>query len=259
MRTTRGLERVHAVYRRLDDDFIDPLEFRADSMLGVPGPRARLPRGHRRDRQRARHRRRRRQGRLPLRAGDDPLLPRRGADAGERAHVPAHAIPSSSSTCSSASTSSSSSRRASRAARACRSARARPTRSSRSSRTPSRANPERWIAQEVVKLSTVPTAGRDGALAPRHVDLRPFAVFGERDRHRARRPHARRARGGVDDRQLLARRRLEGHLGARGRRARTTAPSRGCPTRSRRRCRTCATAAGPGRPSSSSSGRDGPA
>jgi uncharacterized circularly permuted ATP-grasp superfamily protein len=42
-----------------------------------------------------------------------------------------------------------------------------------------RAHPERWIAQEVVKLSTVPTAGVDGRLAPRHVDLRPFAVFGE--------------------------------------------------------------------------------
>ena len=28
---------MHAVYRRLDDDFVDPLEFRADSMLGVPG------------------------------------------------------------------------------------------------------------------------------------------------------------------------------------------------------------------------------
>ncbi len=37
MRTTAGLKRVHAVYRRLDDDFIDPLEFRPDSMLGVPG------------------------------------------------------------------------------------------------------------------------------------------------------------------------------------------------------------------------------
>src|SRR5436853_619549 len=37
MRTTSGLERVHAIYRRLDDDFIDPLEFRPDSMLGVPG------------------------------------------------------------------------------------------------------------------------------------------------------------------------------------------------------------------------------
>ena len=34
-------------------------------------------------------------------------------------------------------------------------------------------------AQEVVRLSTVPTALPDGTLAPRHVDLRPFAVFGE--------------------------------------------------------------------------------
>src|SRR5450631_1894729 len=37
MRTTSGLARVNAIYRRLDDDFIDPLEFRPDSMLGVPG------------------------------------------------------------------------------------------------------------------------------------------------------------------------------------------------------------------------------
>ena len=37
MRTTSGLARVHAVYRRLDDDFVDPLEFRPDSLLGVPG------------------------------------------------------------------------------------------------------------------------------------------------------------------------------------------------------------------------------
>ena len=37
MRTTGGLQRVHAIYRRLDDDFVDPLEFRPDSLLGVPG------------------------------------------------------------------------------------------------------------------------------------------------------------------------------------------------------------------------------
>lgn len=37
MRTTKGLKRVDVVYRRIDDDFIDPLAFRADSMLGVPG------------------------------------------------------------------------------------------------------------------------------------------------------------------------------------------------------------------------------
>lgn len=37
MRTTQGFQRVDVIYRRLDDDFIDPLTFRPDSMLGVPG------------------------------------------------------------------------------------------------------------------------------------------------------------------------------------------------------------------------------
>jgi uncharacterized circularly permuted ATP-grasp superfamily protein len=37
MRTTRGLKRVDVIYRRIDDDFIDPVVFRKDSVLGVPG------------------------------------------------------------------------------------------------------------------------------------------------------------------------------------------------------------------------------
>ena len=37
MRTTKGLERVDVIYRRIDDDFLDPLTFRSDSFLGVPG------------------------------------------------------------------------------------------------------------------------------------------------------------------------------------------------------------------------------
>ncbi len=37
MRTTRGLERVDVLYRRIDDDFLDPTCFRPDSVLGVPG------------------------------------------------------------------------------------------------------------------------------------------------------------------------------------------------------------------------------
>jgi len=37
MRTTKGFERVDVIYRRIDDDFIDPESFRKDSMLGVPG------------------------------------------------------------------------------------------------------------------------------------------------------------------------------------------------------------------------------
>ena len=37
MRTTRGPKRVDIIYRRIDDDFLDPLAFRPDSSLGVPG------------------------------------------------------------------------------------------------------------------------------------------------------------------------------------------------------------------------------
>jgi uncharacterized circularly permuted ATP-grasp superfamily protein len=36
-RTTRGLQRVDVIYRRVDDDFLDPLSFRTESMLGVAG------------------------------------------------------------------------------------------------------------------------------------------------------------------------------------------------------------------------------
>jgi len=37
MRTTKGLQPVHVIYRRIDDDFLDPTVFRRDSALGVPG------------------------------------------------------------------------------------------------------------------------------------------------------------------------------------------------------------------------------
>jgi uncharacterized circularly permuted ATP-grasp superfamily protein len=37
MRTTRGPQRVEVIYRRIDDDYLDPTAFRPDSMLGVPG------------------------------------------------------------------------------------------------------------------------------------------------------------------------------------------------------------------------------
>ena len=37
MKTTRGLEQVHVIYRRIDDEYIDPLVFKPDSVLGVPG------------------------------------------------------------------------------------------------------------------------------------------------------------------------------------------------------------------------------
>lgn len=37
MKTTQGHQRVDVIYRRIDDDFLDPLVFRGDSLLGVPG------------------------------------------------------------------------------------------------------------------------------------------------------------------------------------------------------------------------------
>ncbi len=46
MRTTRGPKRVDVIYRRIDDDFLDPLAFRPDSMLGVPGLLSAYRAGH---------------------------------------------------------------------------------------------------------------------------------------------------------------------------------------------------------------------
>ncbi len=179
MRTTSGLQRVHAVYRRIDDDFADPLDFRADSLLGVPG----LLRAYRAgtvavanafgtgvaDDKAVYHY-------VPemirFYLGEEPLLdnvvtyllsdPEQREEALARRHELVF----------------------------------KPTGESGGKgvfigpRTPAdeldgladvvRAQPDRWIAQELVALSTVPTAQPDGTLAPRHVDLRPFAVFGEK-------------------------------------------------------------------------------
>lgn len=46
LRSTTGLERVDVVYRRIDDDFLDPEVYRADSMLGVPGLMRAYLKGH---------------------------------------------------------------------------------------------------------------------------------------------------------------------------------------------------------------------
>jgi uncharacterized circularly permuted ATP-grasp superfamily protein len=46
MRTTKGLERVDVIYRRIDDDFLDPEAFRKDSLLGVPGLMEAYKAGH---------------------------------------------------------------------------------------------------------------------------------------------------------------------------------------------------------------------
>ncbi len=84
MRTTDGLKRVDVIYRRVDDDFSDPLVFRARLFAGLRRPVQRLSRRQRHRDQRLRHRPRRRQGGLRLRAPHDPLLPRRGPHSAQR-------------------------------------------------------------------------------------------------------------------------------------------------------------------------------
>jgi uncharacterized circularly permuted ATP-grasp superfamily protein len=46
MKTTNGLQRVDVIYRRVDDEFLDPLVFNADSMLGVAGLMSAYRNGH---------------------------------------------------------------------------------------------------------------------------------------------------------------------------------------------------------------------
>jgi len=179
MRTTAGLRRVHAVYRRLDDAFVDPLEFRVDSLLGVPG----LVRAYRAgavaianafgtgvaDDKAVYHY-------VPQMIryylGEEPLLSNVETylltdpekleyvlgRIGELVVKPTGESGGKGVTIGPAAS----------------------EEELEELKVKLRANPERWIAQEVVNLSTVPTVGADGGLAPRHVDLRPFAVFGER-------------------------------------------------------------------------------
>jgi uncharacterized circularly permuted ATP-grasp superfamily protein len=178
MRTTRGLERVHAIYRRLDDDFIDPLEFRLDSMLGVPG----LVRAYR-------------AGTVALAnaigtgvaddkaiyhyvpqmirfyLGEEPILsnvptylmsdPDQREDALARMDELVFKPTGES------------------GGKGVFIGRSTPAEALAGLAEVIRAQPDKWIAQETVELSTVPTADGSGNLAPRHVDLRPFAVFGD--------------------------------------------------------------------------------
>jgi uncharacterized circularly permuted ATP-grasp superfamily protein len=178
IRTTNGLARVDAIYRRLDDAFIDPLEFRPDSLLGVPG----LIRAYRAgtvaianaigtgvadDKAVYRY--------VPeiirFYLDEEPLLENvptyllsnpdqlevalgrldelvfkpTGESGGKGVVIGPHADAVT----------------------------------LRQLERTIRADPTNWIAQQVIGLSTVPVVGPDGILSPRHVDLRPFAVFGE--------------------------------------------------------------------------------
>lgn len=177
MRTTKGLQRVDVIYRRIDDTFLDPSVFRADSMLGVPGLM---------DVYRA--------GRVSLAnapgngiaddkviyayvpeiiryyLAEDPILPNVPTyvcgDDKQRAHVLENID-----------------KMVVKAAnesggygmlvgpQATREEHAR-------FRDLIRDNPRNYIAQPMLGLSTVPTIV-DGHLEGRHVDLRPYVLFGD--------------------------------------------------------------------------------
>ena len=77
MRTTEGPKRVDVIYRRIDDDFLDPELFKPESILGVPGIMRAYRAGNITIANGCGDRCRRRQGDLHLHAGDRPLLLRR--------------------------------------------------------------------------------------------------------------------------------------------------------------------------------------
>ena len=75
-----------------------------------------------------------------------------------------------------------------------------------------KADPDNYIAQPTIQLSTAPTFV-DGGVEPRHVDLRPFILHGEETHDRARRADPRGAEARQPGGQFQPGRRLQGHLG----------------------------------------------
>jgi uncharacterized circularly permuted ATP-grasp superfamily protein len=178
MKTTKGLQRVDVIYRRIDDDFIDPKCFRKDSMLGVPGVME------------------------AYRAGNVTLANAPGTgvadDKAVYAYVPQiikyylneDAILKNVPTyvCSDEEqrkyvlehieelvvkpTNESGGYGITLGPRATKDELAKAARDVER-------NPRNYIAQPFLTLSTVPTIVGDG-LAPRHVDLRPFILYGDR-------------------------------------------------------------------------------
>jgi uncharacterized circularly permuted ATP-grasp superfamily protein len=175
MRTTRGMARVDVIYRRIDDTFLDPTAFRADSMLGVPGIMSVV-----------------RAGNLALAnapgtgvaddkvvyayvpaiiryyLGENPILPNVPTfvcfDPKQREHVLANldklVVKAANESGGYGMLMGPQASMAERTAFAAR----------------IRENPRNYIAQPLLALSRVPTFVGDGALEGRHVDLRPYIL-----------------------------------------------------------------------------------
>ncbi len=175
MRTTSGPQRIHVVYRRIDDDFLDPLPFRFDSVLGIPGILNSARAGHvtianavgngvADDKAVYPH--------VPdlidYYLGETPILPNVETydlqDPDQRSFVldrmdrmvlkPSDASGGSGLLIGTKAS----------------------VEELEATRERVLEDPRGWIAQPVVTFSTAPTAVDDGQLGPRHVDLRPFAV-----------------------------------------------------------------------------------
>ncbi len=175
MRTVRGARPIHVVYRRIDDEYLDPVHFVPDSLLGVPGllnaaragnvavanavgngvadDKAIYPYVP---------------AMIEYYLGERPLLPNVEtydlADADQRRHVIAHLdrmvvkpVDGSGGYGLVIGASATDAQLAQVAETI-------------------EADPRGWIAQPIVTLSTCPTLVDESALEPRHVDLRPFAV-----------------------------------------------------------------------------------
>jgi len=178
MRTTRGLQRVDVIYRRIDDTFLDPRAFRGDSQLGVPGLFEVYKKGD-----------------VTIAnapgtgvaddkviyayapkiiryyLGEDPLLPNVPTyvchDASDLAYVLEHldtlvvkAANESGGYGMLIGPASTAAERAEFGAKL-------------------KENPRNYIAQPVVSLSRVPTLSDGVRLAGRHVDLRPYVLYGK--------------------------------------------------------------------------------
>ena len=178
-RTTSGLKRIDVIYRRVDDDFIDPLIFREDSALGVPG----LFNAYR-------------AGNVVIAnalgtgVADDkavyayvPRLIRyylsRRADHRQCRDVPLPRAEIAEPCARQSRYAGGESRGRIRAATACWSARMRARAEREAFAEKLKADPENYIAQPTIQLSTSPTFV-DGGIEARHVDLRPFILHGEK-------------------------------------------------------------------------------
>ena len=205
------------IYRRVDDDFLDPLAFRADSTLGCAGPAAAPTAPATSTLANA----------IGTGVADDksiyPYVPEMiEFYLGEKPilhNVPTYVVPRSRATWRTCSTTCGElvvkevhgaggygmlvGPAATQAEiEAFRARAARPI-------------PRDYIAQPTLALSTCPTFVESG-IAPRHIDLRPFVLSGKDSADGAGRPDARGAEGGLAGGQLVAGRRHQGHLGPRG-------------------------------------------